>query len=251
MSCGPGARRRRPEPLAPPSGTLVSAHTGNAPSRNVLSLPLDPLRGFASRARKHLPPNNDRRDCAKARRSRCVPGPCEGACACYLHSRRSQGCISRCNQIQQRKGNVMKITTPIRFELGQIVSTPGALEACSQEHLRDCLLRHARGDWGCVCPEDAAQNDLSLNGRVSGSFGLSDRPGQTLQGLWRQHALDHYRSRPQRDHVPAAKRILSILGLCASAAPLLFSHHRERGISNEQHHPRPCARLPGHSFAAL
>ena len=37
-----------------------------------------------------------------------------------------------------------------RFSLGQIVGTPGALEACSPEYLAECLSRHARGDWGLV-----------------------------------------------------------------------------------------------------
>jgi hypothetical protein len=49
-----------------------------------------------------------------------------------------------------------------RFDLGQIVSTPGALECCSPEHLLHCLARHARGDWGNVCAEDAATNDEAL-----------------------------------------------------------------------------------------
>src|SRR3954470_5462605 len=49
-----------------------------------------------------------------------------------------------------------------RFDLGMVVSTPGALEACSPEHLALCLARHARGDWGQVGPEDAASNEEAL-----------------------------------------------------------------------------------------
>jgi hypothetical protein len=49
-----------------------------------------------------------------------------------------------------------------KFDLGQIVSTPGALESCSPEHLTVCLARHASGDWGVVCAEDAASNDEAL-----------------------------------------------------------------------------------------
>jgi hypothetical protein len=45
------------------------------------------------------------------------------------------------------------------FALGQIVATPGALEAVSEAYLAQCLARHARGDWGHVCAEDAAEND--------------------------------------------------------------------------------------------
>jgi hypothetical protein len=51
---------------------------------------------------------------------------------------------------------------PAKFALGQVVSTPGALEACSPDHLAECLTRHASGDWGCVCKADAAENELSL-----------------------------------------------------------------------------------------
>lgn len=49
-----------------------------------------------------------------------------------------------------------------KFALGQIVSTPGALDACSQDHMLACLLRHVRGDWGIVCAEDAASNDAAI-----------------------------------------------------------------------------------------
>jgi hypothetical protein len=63
------------------------------------------------------------------------------------------------------KGNAMKNLIALenrKFELGRIVSTPGALEACSQDYLLECLTRHAGGDWGLVCKEDAAENELSL-----------------------------------------------------------------------------------------
>lgn len=47
------------------------------------------------------------------------------------------------------------------FTLGSIVATPGALDALSLSHIFECLTRHARGDWGQVCEEDAAENDLA------------------------------------------------------------------------------------------
>ena len=56
------------------------------------------------------------------------------------------------------------------FELGQVVSTPGALEACSREHLSACLTRHIRGDWGVVCAEDRKAN---FNALFSGARILS------------------------------------------------------------------------------
>ena len=55
-----------------------------------------------------------------------------------------------------------RIPYPNRFDLGQIVSTPGALDACPRDHLMRCLARHARGDWGSVCAEDAATNDEAV-----------------------------------------------------------------------------------------
>ena len=49
------------------------------------------------------------------------------------------------------------------FPLGQVVATPGTLEASRYpEQLFELLARHARGDWGCVCPEDAATNAEGL-----------------------------------------------------------------------------------------
>ncbi len=48
------------------------------------------------------------------------------------------------------------------FELGQIVSTPGALAACTPDYVLNCLQRHARGDWGNVCKEDWFTNEQAL-----------------------------------------------------------------------------------------
>ena len=60
-----------------------------------------------------------------------------------------------------------------RFELGMIVSTPGALEACSFERLTQCLARHLTADWGCVDAEDAQTNNEAL---VAGDRLLSAYP---------------------------------------------------------------------------
>lgn len=49
-----------------------------------------------------------------------------------------------------------------RFPLGQVVITRGALKNLPADEVRECLLRHAEGDWGDVCQEDWALNDESL-----------------------------------------------------------------------------------------
>ena len=70
-----------------------------------------------------------------------------------------------------------------KFALGQILATPGALEALQEsgQTPQFFLARHVRGDWGEVCPEDAQLNDQAL---VDGSRLLSAY--RTLKGtrLW-------------------------------------------------------------------
>jgi hypothetical protein len=70
-----------------------------------------------------------------------------------------------------------------KFPPGQILATPGALEAleASGQNVQFFLSRHVRGDWGEVCPGDAALNDQAL---VDGSRLLSAY--RTLKGerLW-------------------------------------------------------------------
>jgi hypothetical protein len=52
-----------------------------------------------------------------------------------------------------------------KFSLGQVVSTPGALEALQEARQRpvEFLSRHIRGDWGDALPEeDKQENELSV-----------------------------------------------------------------------------------------
>ena len=61
-------------------------------------------------------------------------------------------------------------TPPVRaprFALGQIVSTPGALEAFGEagQTPLEFLARHVAGDWGQVDKADAAENELSVKER--------------------------------------------------------------------------------------
>ncbi len=49
-----------------------------------------------------------------------------------------------------------------KFKLGQVVATPGALEALTREEIANVLSRHASGDWGELCKEDKQENELAL-----------------------------------------------------------------------------------------
>ena len=52
-----------------------------------------------------------------------------------------------------------------KFTLGEVVATPGALEALAESNQTPFVFlnRHIRGDWGDVCPEDAELNDEALH----------------------------------------------------------------------------------------
>lgn len=52
----------------------------------------------------------------------------------------------------------------MKFELGQIVATPGALDALetAAQSAMEFIARHVSGDWGEVDEHDRAENELSL-----------------------------------------------------------------------------------------
>jgi hypothetical protein len=52
-----------------------------------------------------------------------------------------------------------------KFSLGQVVATPGALDALtkSEENPLAFVARHVCGDWGEVCQEDRLENEFALN----------------------------------------------------------------------------------------
>lgn len=51
-----------------------------------------------------------------------------------------------------------------KFELGDVVITPGALKALEEagQSPWEFLSRHQAGDWGELCEEDKEENELSL-----------------------------------------------------------------------------------------
>lgn len=69
------------------------------------------------------------------------------------------------------------------FSLGQVVATPGALEALEKAGQAPSyfLYRHVRGDWGDVCEEDAEANQQSLK---DGSRLLSSYRTKLNVKLW-------------------------------------------------------------------
>jgi hypothetical protein len=71
----------------------------------------------------------------------------------------------------------------VTFILGEIVATPGALQALAAagQHPLTFLSRHARGDWGELCAEDREQNAASLR---DGHRLLSAYTLESGQKLW-------------------------------------------------------------------
>ena len=72
----------------------------------------------------------------------------------------------------------MSTKQDMRFSLGQIVATPGALEALQRNNVTgfDYLRRHASGDWGIVCEEDNQANEdaLTTGARLMSAYFLPD-----------------------------------------------------------------------------
>ncbi len=77
----------------------------------------------------------------------------------------------------------MSTTARPLFRLGQIVATPGALEALGSAGISagELLARHAVGDWGDLTVEDARENDFSVE---HGLRILSSYPLPTGAKLW-------------------------------------------------------------------
>jgi hypothetical protein len=56
------------------------------------------------------------------------------------------------------------ITNAAKFELGQLVATPGALALMERTKTNPALLvgRHLQADWGEICQEDRGLNEQAL-----------------------------------------------------------------------------------------
>ncbi len=68
------------------------------------------------------------------------------------------------------------MTRPVRFPLGQLAITANASLRLSTEEVMTALARHASGDWGDLCPEDAMANDAALQegGRLLSAYGQGE-----------------------------------------------------------------------------
>ena len=70
-------------------------------------------------------------------------------------------------------------SSPPRFDLGEVVATPGALAAMNRNGQSgvEFLRRHQQGDWGVVCASDAKANDQAIasHERLLSAYQLNDQ----------------------------------------------------------------------------
>ena len=73
------------------------------------------------------------------------------------------------------------------FDVGQVVSTPGALQLLQRNGLSpwEFLSRHIQGDWGIVSDEDKAANDEAIRdgSRILSAYVVNDVNDGTTK-LW-------------------------------------------------------------------
>ncbi|MBA7480215.1 hypothetical protein ES707_15664 [subsurface metagenome] len=70
-----------------------------------------------------------------------------------------------------------------KFTLGQLVMTRGVNDRVADntqfaKFVTESLARHARGDWGDMCDEDKAENDLALERGDLRLFSAYESPEQ-------------------------------------------------------------------------
>ena len=71
------------------------------------------------------------------------------------------------------------VETTVKFDLGQLLITPGALDALTRNGTDEgpYLLRHQSGDWGDLSEIDKRENDFSLleRFRLMSAYHLNDQ----------------------------------------------------------------------------
>jgi hypothetical protein len=72
----------------------------------------------------------------------------------------------------------MSTQVNVLFQLGQVVATPGALDALQRNKTTglDYVQRHASGDWGVLCDGDKESNQdaLQSGARILSAYLLPD-----------------------------------------------------------------------------
>jgi hypothetical protein len=79
-------------------------------------------------------------------------------------------------------------TKPVLFPLGRVYVTRG-IQALIDDHkldVRPYIARHQTGDWGDVCAEDAAENQLSLarDFRILSAYSFTSEINGEAYKLW-------------------------------------------------------------------
>ena len=111
----------------------------------------------------------------------------EDGCTIVRYDRKRQADLaSFCEQWAQNlrdqrwleNGVKQQLSGNHRFALGQIVATPGALEALAKagQTAEEFISRHVSGDWGTLPPEDVQANEEAVknSGRLLSAYYLSD-----------------------------------------------------------------------------
>lgn len=95
----------------------------------------------------------------------------------YTYRSRVQYCLPSPDRIGGREMSE-QATMQARFQLGQIVATPGALVAIefARANALELIRRHVSGDWGDLGDEDKQANEFALvNGsRLLSAYTLAD-----------------------------------------------------------------------------
>ena len=82
------------------------------------------------------------------------------------------------------------ILTEVRFELGRLLATPGAVSMLEEFGVNPVSLvaRHVAGDWGELCEEDQELNEASITSgsRIMSSYRLQREEGDKTvsQVVW-------------------------------------------------------------------
>jgi len=66
----------------------------------------------------------------------------------------------------------------MKFQLGQLAYTPDAADALGPIRMAQVIAFHASGDWGTVCDEDKATNDLAVKvgNRILSAYTIDPTP---------------------------------------------------------------------------